>query len=396
MGELSAIHPHEYSNYRMKSTLLRNLRKVSNIDHMLEKCREDPNMTYEECAAYLRRNSIWIDHANEVNKSSRIMNVQGSLPQSSPEKDYNETCRLFHSMAEDGGYFNTYKVFNTRSFRENLSIPDQIWKELEPVMKDKITEIRSKLRKNQPSSNTTAPTSQSSIPKQYPTMTQQDKKVNLVTHMEDLTMDDKEEDTDDDMLMTYAMMTRVTACTMDPPGNTDYLVKEKENTHEVSKDNDLEVRAHFEYSKVPELEDKIYAISDGGADSCILGKFAKVISYTGRHANLVGYDPQTTRTEKVPIVSAYIKVLSSSYGNYPVLLKVHEAPYNPQSTITLLSEYQIREYGLVIDSVARKHKSAHGKQGTQCFQLSQHVYVNFEDRGGLMGFEILPYEDDDE
>ena len=97
---------------------------------------------------------------------------------------------------------------------------------------------------------------------------------------------------------------------------------------------------------------------------------AKVISYSGRYATLVGYNPKTTRSGKVPIVSAYIKAKSSSIGNHPVLLKVHEAPYNPQSTITLLSEYQIREYGLVIDSVAKKHKSSYGKQGTQCFQLN--------------------------
>ena len=112
-----------------------------------------------------------------------------------------------------------------------------------------------------------------------------------------------------------------------------------------------------------------------------MGRNAKVISYTGRYASLVGYDPENTRTDKVPIVSAYLKVISSSYGNYPILLKVHEAPYNPESTITLLSEYQIREYDLVIDSVARKHKSAYGKPGTQCFQVSQHVFINFEDRG---------------
>ena len=64
-----------------------------------------------------------------------------------------------------------------------------------------------------------------------------------------------------------------------------------------------------------------------------------------------------------------------------MLLKVHEAPYNPQSPITLLSEYQIREYGLVVDSVARKHKSAHGMSGTQSFQLDNGGYIFFEDRG---------------
>lgn len=59
--------------------------------------------------------------------------------------------------------------------------------------------------------------------------------------------------------------------------------------------------------------------------------------------------------EKIPIVTALIKVKSSSMDNYPILLKINEAPYNPLSPITLLSEYQIREHGLVIDSVAKKH-----------------------------------------
>src|SRR5690242_18995465 len=86
---------------------------------------------------------------------------------------------------------------------------------------------------------------------------------------------------------------------------------------------------------------------------------AKVISYTGRYASLVGYDPRTMKTESVPIISAYKTVRSFSMSNYPVLLKVNEAPTNPESPVTLLSEYQIREYGLVNDSVAKKHKSFH-------------------------------------
>ena len=95
-------------------------------------------------------------------------------------------------------------------------------------------------------------------------------------------------------------------------------------------------------------------------------------------------------------MTAIIKVRSSSTGGYPVLLKIYECPMNGDSPITLLSEYQIREYGLVIDSVAKKHKSSHGKQGTQRFEINSWVHIDFEDRGGLMGFEILPMEDGDE
>lgn len=147
-----------------------------------------------------------------------------------------------------------------------------------------------------------------------------------------------DEETDDEQLEapTRAMMIR-TKVSMDPPSDI------------------IDVRAHFEYGASYQPNGSIYAISDGVADSCILGKNAKVLSCTGRYANLVGYDPENTRTEKVPIVTALIKVRSSSNMRYSVLLKVHEAPYMTNSPITLLSEYQIRELGLVIDSVAKKH-----------------------------------------
>jgi len=63
----------------------------------------------------------------------------------------------------------------------------------------------------------------------------------------------------------------------------------------------LQVRAHLEYGKQSWYPNKVYTIVDGGADSCIVGKYAKVLSYTGRFANLVGYNPETTRTEKAQL-----------------------------------------------------------------------------------------------
>ena len=154
----------------------------------------------------------------------------------------------------------------------------------------------------------------------------------------------------------------------------------------------LQIRAHLEYGKQDWYPNKVYVIADGGTDSCIAGKYAKVLFYTGHFASLYGYNPESTKTKNVPIVTALIKARSSSTDGHPVLLKIHEAVYNSKSPITLLSEYQIREYGLVIDSVAKKHMSSHGKRGTQRFQVNSWVHIDFEDRGGLMGVEILPFE----
>ena len=217
---------------------------------------------------------------------------------------------------------------------------------MEPSLKEKINEMRSNIRKQKALSNDKPKTGK--LPNQYPNMRTKETVANLVSSLADVDFDsDNEGDTDDDMITMSAFMARTFAS--DP--------NDDENSPD-STEPDIVVKAHLEYSLAPELQNKNYAISDSGADSCILGKLAKVISYTGRHASLVGYDPSITKKEKVPIVSAYIKVRSSSSGNHPVLLKVNEAPYIPKSPITLLSEYQIREYGLVIDSVAKKHKSS--------------------------------------
>ena len=158
---------------------------------------------------------------------------------------------------------------------------------------------------------------------------------------------------------------------------------------------DIEVKAHLEYVDKLDNSEKIYAIADGGADCCITGLNARIVHYTGRNATLIGYDPATTKSEKTPIVTADLKVMA--HNGIPVILRIHETPYNHGSPITLLSEYQIREFGLIIDSVATKHKLSNDRHGTQRLVLNDYVHIPFVDRGGLMGFEILPYiEGDDE
>ena len=40
--------------------------------------------------------------------------------------------------------------------------------------------------------------------------------------------------------------------------------------------------------------------------------------------------------------------------------------------------------------------SSHGHKGTQTFNIRGDLQIDFEDRGGLMGFELLPIEPGDE
>jgi hypothetical protein len=94
------------------------------------------------------------------------------------------------------------------------------------------------------------------------------------------------------------------------------------NLEDDPNDDTIIIRAHLEYTKI---SDRHYAISDSGADSSILGLHCHVISHTGRHAYLVGYDPSaTTRSAQIPIISGYVKVMSQV--NIPIVLQIMTQP----------------------------------------------------------------------
>ena len=137
-------------------------------------------------------------------------------------------------MAETGSMQHTYKMFNTKSFRESLSIPDAIWNELEPLVKAKITEIRAKIRETKKAQMEI--TKPEKLPNQYPSIKSKETMLNMVSSMAELSMIDDDADTDDDMVTSSVYMAR-TSIVMDPPGE---LRGEPDDT--------IEVKAHFEYS----------------------------------------------------------------------------------------------------------------------------------------------------
>ena len=83
--------------------------------------------------------------------------------------------------------------------------------------------------------------------------------------------------------------------------------------------------------------DMRYAISDGGADFCILGKDFLVLKTSGRHARLQGYNFTAAASRLVEIVTGAIKTIDTD-GNYIIYI-VHEGPHLPESDTTLLLEY---------------------------------------------------------
>jgi hypothetical protein len=386
MHELEMLGEEEYTDIQKKRTLMKNIRGVPGITHLVTNCKDKfDTFTFETMAQYLRDHSKTVE--KEPSSKKRVMTTIGEEDDSKSYRSWQETKDLFEAVARESNIFQAYRSFDNRSMRQSLNIHDDIWKALEPAIQDKIKAVREKVKANMQANRqeNNKSSNPGGIPAQYPTMKASnlvDTKdgesphaamVALCEKLGDLTtMDDYETDDDECMRQMYMVSSLAT--------NT---------CHE--EEDIITIRAHLEYTK---NADRHYAISDSGADSSILGLNCHVIAHTGRHAYLIGYDPATTKSAKIPIVSGYIKVMSQVH--IPIVLQINEAPYNANSPVTLLSEYQARDHGTIIDSVSRRHKTISGSYGTQRMMVSPHVYVPFVDRGGLMGFEILPWKEGDE
>ena len=68
---------------------------------------------------------------------------------------------------------------------------------------------------------------------------------------------------------------------------------------------------------------------------------------------MVGFDHEAAIKRNLPIVSA-INELDLPNGS-SILLVVHECIYNETSNHSLLSEFQLREFGIMIDSTCHRH-----------------------------------------
>jgi hypothetical protein len=96
------------------------------------------------------------------------------------------------------------------------------------------------------------------------------------------------------------------------------------------------------------------SILDGGADTCVLGQGWEVLSiHNTRKSNVVGFDHEAAIKRNLPIVSA-IPAVDLPDG-ISVILIVHKAIYNHTANHSLLSEFQLRDFGVKIDSICHKH-----------------------------------------
>lgn len=124
-----------------------------------------------------------------------------------------DVLKLFNTMTQESGLKNTYQVFKSNTFRESLHIPQLIWNELEPAIKEKILEAKEKAKAKQ--ANKVKPPSK--IPDQYPTKKTQNSTINLCSSLADLGIEDDESSTDDEALTSNVFM--VSSAKIDPIGS---------------------------------------------------------------------------------------------------------------------------------------------------------------------------------
>ena len=140
------------------------------------------------------------------------------------------------------------------------------------------------------------------------------------------------------------------------------------------------------------------AACDSGADTILFGPGWSFVEDTMRRANVIGFE-QGNLERRGLTIGTRCTVVTLSNGQQ-VILVAHEGVDNSKnSEITLLSEYQMRDFGLIVDSVSRNHWTSSGTKGTQSITLKDpevnsalksEFKIPLTVRKCLMTFQIRP------
>jgi hypothetical protein len=166
----------------------------------------------------------------------------------------------------------------------------------------------------------------------------------------------------------------------------------------IKDDDEMDIRVHTDFydviARLVKGTNLNVSTSDNGADTCVVGNGWKIVIKTARRANLVGFDSNYARKKGLPIVTADTVVRLQDQSE--VIIMAHETVYNEGSPTTLISEFQVRTHGLVLDSVHKNHTASQdGRKGSQAFYLTEDNFIPLEMKGGLMTFENRePTEED--
>jgi hypothetical protein len=259
-----------------------------------------------------------------------------------------------------------------------LHVSDPLLKLMRKMNPDFTNEFLAERNKLLPPRPNTAPTPAAQLPKQYSNPSRQ---ANVATAAGLTSIVEKPPvDTDGDItpigyaddpadtigkmallarLMKARAKQRETDADSDSSDDEDDRTSRSNVTYTIRGDYERAVTAAL----AAQTKGQFQTVSDGGADTWILGKGWRVLSQTSRHANVVGFDSNYAKKKHLPIVVG--AAVTTNDKNEEVILVVFEAVSNADSPVSLLGEYQTREAGNMVDSVSRHHLHVNGTPGTQ-------------------------------
>ena len=356
MEELASMDDVDFTNKSKLRLLYRALRDTPSIQWIIDACKQE-DLSYKAACKRLRNQANTYDRHRERKQGRGAYNCTKE-----------DVVRLIHKVAQQDGTTpgQAYQFLSqSRTYRQSLRIPDAIWERISTECQDELKRARSQVktesRTSSPSTRDTTPvTSQKPpLPRQY--SNPNDTNAAHLTISDDNTpsVSDTSDDDAHDPTRTLDVKQQLTAFLTQLSQDDGY-----EDDDSILPNPTISltmctrtVYAHTEYysSFLTRTDGPSYNIMDDGADTSVIGSSWNIDSYTGRSANLVGFDSHAARKSNLAIVSGHCYVHLTP--TVTLRLIAHEAIYNPTSPITLLSEYQLREYGAIVDSTATHHRA---------------------------------------
>ncbi len=316
-----------------KDRLLQNYVDPTSKEYLiLEKLTAD--MNFKELCTFLRSHGI--------KKSKSILKRRANQSTADHSESTNATLKdLAKSVAslvkQNHHVSDPCELIQAREFMAQLTrIEPNVWKQLprdiqEYISKGRAAE-REKAKKEEPKKSGSNKTG-SELPRQY------NRQANLT----------QVEDEEDDILQEYLNEALGTKGASDDDIQTNAF-NTITRTVEVSISEERVISCMN--SLVIEDQQKL-VIMDNGADTSVIGKGWDIIAvHPTRKAHVIGFDHKAAVKKNLDIVSA---VTAVDINDHVYLLQINEAVSNPSAEHSLLSEYQVRDFGTSIDSVPRKH-----------------------------------------
>ena len=107
---------------------------------------------------------------------------------------------------------------------------------------------------------------------------------------------------------------------------------------------------------------------------------------TVQFANVVGFDEQSAKKCGLPIISGVVKVVNSNGKS--IFMRAKHLIYNAPSPHTLFSNYHMRELGIIMDDVSKRHLRDVETHGTHSIKFSNGHVIDLKTRCALPTFSV--------